>query len=253
MGITYGLAWPSHGQGPGLPNLSYPSKSPMDTLSAIDFSTGTPRGHGAVSMHRGYLLVPFADDGGGGDSSGGFAFLDISNPENPVPVFTTEGTAPYNNPGSNQYAGRIRESHGWTMSGDIWCMTTNGGGSGLQFWDLSTPTAPVRLSQLNLSTLTGGDYSPTAWWVSWQGRYAYVASTSGGLHIVDATNPSSPVELSRIPTGSLGDLRSTPVLPSATCSSLPGRTEEASQHSTSETRPIRCCAMSKPQPRWATA
>ena len=198
---------PATGQGPGLPNLSYPTKSPMDLLSVIDSSTGTPRGHGFVTMHRGYLLVPFANDGGGGGSSGGFAFLDISDPENPSAVFTTNGTAPYNNSGSNQYAGRIRESHGSTISGDTWCMTTNGGGSGLQFWDLSTPTAPVRLSELNLSTLTGGDYSPTAWWVSWQGRYAYVASTTGGLHIVDATDPSNPTELSHIATGSLGGFR----------------------------------------------
>ena len=73
-------------------------------------SVGAPRGHGFVTMHRGYVMVVFSNDGGGGGNSGGFAFLDVTDPENPVNVFTTEGTAPYNDPGSSQYAGRIREA-----------------------------------------------------------------------------------------------------------------------------------------------
>lgn len=202
--------------GSGLPNLAFPGRQTYDVLSLINADTGTPRGHGFVTMHRGYLFVVFANDGGGGDASG-FAFLDISDPENPVPVFTTEGdvttddgTPAYSSPASPHFAGNIREAHGYTFSGDIWCMTMNNptrGSAGLQFWDLSDPLHPLRLSEIELSSLTGGDYSPSAWWVSWQGRYAYAASTTGGLHIVDAADPANPVEVKRIPTGSLGGFR----------------------------------------------
>ncbi len=206
--------------GPGLPNLAYPGSDPLDILSIIDATTGTPRGHGFVTMHRGYLLVIFSNDGGGGDGSGGFAFLDISDPTKPVEVFTTEGdtttadgTPAYDLSSDPHYVGDMRESHGSTISGDILCMTTNApssASSGLQFWDLSDPLRPLRLSEIALSNLTGGDYSPTAWWVSWQGRHAYVGSTTGGLHIVDAADPANPIEVARIPTGSLGGFRVNP-------------------------------------------
>lgn len=203
--------------GPGIPNLEFTGRQPFDLLSVINEDTGTPRGHGFVTVHQGLLLVIFSDDGGGGNGSGGFAFLDISDPTAPVTVFSTEGdtttsdgTPAYDLPGSPHYAGDLREAHGFTISGDILCMTMNepgAGRSGLQFWDLGEPLRPLRLSEIALSSLTGGDYSPTAWWVSWQGRYAYVASTTGGLHIVDAADPADPLEVKRIPTGSLGGFR----------------------------------------------
>ncbi len=181
-------------------------------LSRIDSDNsngGAPRGHGFVTMHQGYFMVVFSNDGGGGKGTGGFSFINIADPENPVNVFRSDATAPYNDSSSNQYAGNIREAHGYSFSGNIWCMNTNrNGGSGLQFWDLSDVTAPVRLSELELSNLSGGDYDSTVWWVFWQGgRYAYAAGTTGGLYIVDASDPANPVELKRIPTGDLGGFR----------------------------------------------
>lgn len=195
-------------QGPGLPNLTYSGKSPMDTLSIIDSSVGAPNGHGFVSMHRGYLLVLFASDGGGGDGTGGFAFLDISNPESPKKVFSTRDSSIYTSSISPHFAGDIAESHGHTLSGDVLCMTfDSANAAGLQFWDLSNPTSPTgprRLSELHLSTLSGGDYTSKAWWVTWQGRYAYVGGTDAGLFIVDAADPENPREVKRIPKSELG-------------------------------------------------
>ena len=203
---------PGAAAGPGLPNQAYPGKSVFDMLTRIDSNSNNgsaPRGHGFVTMHQGYFMVVFSNDGGGGNGTGGFSFINLADPENPVNVFRSDTTAPYNDSSSSQYAGNIREAHGYSFSGNIWCMNTNrAGGSGLQFWDLSTATSPVRLSEIELSGLSGGDYGSTAWWVFWQGgRYAYVAGTTGGLYIVDGTDPSNPVELKRIPTGSLGGFR----------------------------------------------
>jgi YVTN family beta-propeller protein len=180
----------------------------MSLLSHINSSVGAPNGHGFVSMHRGYLMVIFSNDGGGGKGSGGFAFLDISNPEAPQKIFSTQDSPVYTSSASAHYAGDFAESHGYSMGGDILCMTYNAPSSGgVEFWDLSdpaSPTGPRRLSKLPLSTLTGGDYAGKAWWVTWQGRYAYVAGSDAGLFIVDALNPEAPVEAKRIPTGQLG-------------------------------------------------
>lgn len=185
--------------GPGLGNVDWRGTSvqAFDVVARFDETIGAPEGHGFVTMHRGYLLVLFSSDGGGGRGSGGMAVYDVSDPRSPRNVFTTAGNAAYG-PGSSDYAGDLREPHGFSIAGDVLCMTSNGSGAaGLQFWDLSDPTAPDKLSQIDLPGLGGGDYDSTAWWVSWQGRYAYVAGTNNGLFIVDATDPRAPVLLDR--------------------------------------------------------
>jgi hypothetical protein len=65
--------------------------------------------------------------------------------------------------------------------------------------------APSKVSQIGLPGLNGGDYAPRAWWVFWQGgRYAYVAGTIAGLHVVDLTNPASPTLVNQRTTTQLG-------------------------------------------------
>jgi hypothetical protein len=203
--------------GPGVPNQSYSSR--FEVLAEFRQANLSPYGQGFVTMHDGYLFLPFSADGGGGGGTGGFTFYDISNPTAPVSVFSTVSDPEYSHPSGANYAGDLREPHGFTFSEGIACLTMNkapNGKSGLQFWDFrdidgSTPGGPgkpVRLSEISLENLSGGDYDSTAWWVAWQGgRYAYVAGTSAGLFIVDATDPANPVELKRIPTGQLGGFR----------------------------------------------
>jgi DNA-binding beta-propeller fold protein YncE len=191
--------------GPGLGNLNYTANEHLSEIARFDIANGIPEGLGFVSMHRGWLFMAFSHDGGGGNGTGGFAFFDVSNPRQPINTFTTHGKAAYTNSSSPNYAGDIREAHAYSFSGDILCIPTNRGqGTGLQFWDFSQidlpNPAPVRLSRISLPGLTGGDYAPTPWWVFWQGgRYAYVAGTSGGIYIVDASNPSQPVLADRGP------------------------------------------------------
>jgi hypothetical protein len=180
--------------GPGLGNLSYPQGDHMKKIAGVGGGQGAPRGHGYVTMHRGYLLVIFSFDGGGGNGTGGFAFLDVSDPRKPREVFSTDGNPAYGR-GTPNDARDIREAHGFGISGDILCTPTNKGrGTGLQFWDLSNPRLPQKVGSLDLPGLTGGDYAPTPWWVCWQGgRYVYVAGTSAGLFIVDASDPAQPI------------------------------------------------------------
>jgi YVTN family beta-propeller protein len=206
------LASVARGDGGGLGNLTYAPGEVGTMLRRFDDTFGTPQGQGFVGMHRGYLLVPFSADGGGGNGSGGFAVYDVSDPRNVAMVFTTQGKAAYNTPGLPNYAGDLREPHGYSVSGDIFCFTTNlGAGSGLEFWDLSNidpPSAsPTKIGKIVLP-LAGGDYAPSPWWVFWQGgRYAYVAGTSGGLFIVDASDPANPILVKQIPVGALGGFR----------------------------------------------
>jgi hypothetical protein len=200
--------------GPGLPQESHETR--YEVLSVFGDDIDSPLGKGFVTMHDGYLFVPFSLDGGGGRGESGFSFYDMSDPRNPETVFTTVGDPEYSEESGAHFVGDMREPHGYTISEGMLCMTMNdrpGNKAGIQFWDFTdvdgsqpgAPDAPERLSELSLTGVTGGDYDNTAWWVAWQGgRYAYVAGTNQGLFIVDATDPANPVELKRIPTGDLG-------------------------------------------------
>ncbi|MCH9023518.1 MAG: Ig-like domain-containing protein, partial [Planctomycetes bacterium] len=199
--------------GPGLGNLTYTGGEYLSTLAVFDDGGlggvgGVQLGQGFVTMHRGYLIVPFSADGGGGNGSGGVAVYDVSDPRNVSNVFTTIGNADYTISGDPNYIGDMREPHGYGVSGDIFCFSTNkGAGTGIEFWDFSDPLAgPEKVAKLVLP-LSGGDYSSTTWWVFWQGgRYVYVAGTTAGLFIVDTTDLND-LSWVQIPTSSLGGFR----------------------------------------------
>lgn len=136
--------------GPGLGNLTYESSelftNTTTPLVTLDTSFGIPQGTGMVAMLRGYLLVPFAADGAGNGTSGGFALIDLSNPRSPSTVFTTHNNSPYRTSGEPNFAGGIGEPHGFTISGNIVCLPINKPG-GIEFWDFSdmgdgTPSDP---------------------------------------------------------------------------------------------------------------
>ncbi len=110
-------------------------RHPACLLAVFDVSTGTPSGKGFVALHRGHLLVLFSSDGGGGGRTGGFGFFDVSDPRAPELVFSTQlDPARYLDPDAPDFAGNLREPHGDSFWGDVWCQTTNRGPStGLQY------------------------------------------------------------------------------------------------------------------------
>ena len=60
--------------GPGLGTDALPNEYAIGKLlSRINHKVGVHSGTGFVFMHRGYLIVPYAEDSGGGDGSGGLA------------------------------------------------------------------------------------------------------------------------------------------------------------------------------------
>ena len=90
--------------GPGLPSRRYPRAEVFKVIGTINSANGAPRAHGNASMHKGYLVVIFSEDGE--PANGGFAFYDLSDPYNPKLVFRKEDTETH----------EIREAHGYGYS-----------------------------------------------------------------------------------------------------------------------------------------
>jgi hypothetical protein len=206
-----------HADGPGLGNLTYTTNELFNVIARFTDTNGVPQGQGFVAMHHGYLAVLFSADAGGGNGTGGFAFFNLTNPRSPVLTFTTYNNTNYNNVASSNYAGEIREALAFSFYSNYVAIPNNSyGASGIQFWDWSNidppNPAPTKIGQIVLPALVGGDYDATPWWICWQaGRYAYVAGTSAGLYIIDASNPAAPVLVDRggglpnpIPTSQTG-------------------------------------------------
>lgn len=197
------VATTAHADGPGLPNLSYPANEVNTVIGQINADIGAPRGHGTLSMHRGYLAVVFSLDSGKGD--GGFAFYDISNPRMPVLV----------NSKDDDETQDIREAHGYGFWDDYVVLQS---GKGVQFWDWSDVMNPKRVSTLDLPGVSASDYLVGAWWAFWQAPYVYVGGSQNGLYIVDASDVAHPKLVDRgadrpnpIPTSNLGGFRIGPV------------------------------------------
>ncbi|MEZ4310640.1 MAG: Ig-like domain-containing protein [Polyangiaceae bacterium] len=196
-------ASPARADGPGLPNLTYDPSEVMTVIGHIGKENGSPRGHGTLSFHRGYLTVIFSQDSGKGD--GGFAFYDIADPKNPQLVASKD----------DDETEDIRESHGYGYWGDYVVLQAS---LGVQFWDWSDVTAPKMASYLHLPGVAASDYIGGAWWAFWQAPYVYVGGSQNGLFIVDASDPESPKLVDRgddrpnpIPTVALGGFRAGPV------------------------------------------
>ena len=141
------------GQGPGLGNLTYNSNELYNEISQFTTTNGAPRGHGYVVMHGGYMAVIFSSDAGGGNGNGGFAFYDVSDPRNPVNVFTTEDNPSYTNENLFNYVGNIGEAHGFQQIGNRIALCTNRpGGMQIWEWDMNNPSAPQKIGEIDLVT-----------------------------------------------------------------------------------------------------
>lgn len=188
--------------GPGLPNLTYPSSDVFKVIGRIDTTTGAPRAHGTMLMHRGHLAIVFAPDSGKG--LGGFAFFDVSDPRAPklVGKRDDEETKP------------IREAHGFGVHDDLVFLQTI---RGFSVWDWSDPKAAKKVGEAVLPGIEESDYGTGAWWLSVQFPYVFVGGSSNGLYVVDVSDPKAPKLVDRggkpnpIPTTQLGGFRVGPV------------------------------------------
>ena len=142
-------------------------------------------------MHNGYLVIPFA----GGVSNGGFGFYDISDPYNPAFV-------------NNVSFLETREGHSLGFSNSYPGMyAVTQGSFGIHFWDWTDVMNPVLLHNMTLPGIQASDYDNGVWWVFWQAPYVYVSGSSQGLYIVDATDPTNPTLVNRLPNNQTGGFR----------------------------------------------
>jgi len=143
--------------------------------------------HNLVVMADGYALMPWAPEFG----QGGLTFFDLSEPCAPRTVGV--GTSP-----------TMRETHAigfMTRDGRRYAvvdqLTRIGRGGGIQFWDITDPSAPAAIADLELPGFFYPDaYARVTISVAWQPPYVYVAASDTGVHVVDAADPSQPVYLS---------------------------------------------------------
>ncbi len=146
--------------------------------------------HNLVTMFDGYLLMPWAPEWG----RGGLTFWDIRDPCAPVVA-------------GSGYSTTMRETHsiGFSMHDGAWAVVDQVGAllqqgrGGIQFWDVSDPSAPAAVADLEFPSFLYPDaYAFVTLSVFWQVPYVYAGAADNGVHIVDATDPRAPRYVSTI-------------------------------------------------------
>lgn len=140
--------------------------------------------HNLVVMYDGYLLLPWAPETG----NGGLSFFDISDPCAPLPV----GTGLSRTMRETHAIGFMqREGRHYAVVDQL---TRIGRGGGIQFWDITDPSAPMAIADLELPEFFYPDaYARVTLSVAWQGPYVFVGAADTGVHVVDAADPAHPV------------------------------------------------------------
>ncbi len=198
--------------GPGLGNLAYPARRLDRSLARVlppRLADGRRAGTNVAAMVNGYFLTVFAPDGGRGP--GGFLLYDVSAPDRPRLVKSI-----------HEPAGRtaeIREAHalGAARIGAATVVAVQST-RGVEFWDFTDVDDVRRLSRLRLPGVNGGDYFGVAWQLWWQAPYLYVAASSLGVFVVDASDPARPYVArmrgqgaNPLPPGAYGGFKAGPV------------------------------------------
>ena len=169
--------------GPGGPRREFAASELFRNCGFLD---GGPQDvldhHNGVSMFDGYLLMPWSPETG----AGGITLFDISNPCAPRTV--GRGHSP-----------DMRESHtiGLSNLNGRWAVTAarraGNTAGGVLFWDLSTTTAPVPVTRLELAGHKYPDaYKRVVLSTFWQPPYVYAGFGDNGVAIIDAANPRQP-------------------------------------------------------------
>jgi hypothetical protein len=189
---------PSSTRAAGLGNLTYTQQEVghgIALFNAANMPNG-PSGADSVLMVHGLLVVLGTKDSG--VSPGTFHVYDVKDPRNPTLLKT------FNSPQTAHLAE-------WHMAGmakvngkDILvCRTT----TGIAFFDFTDPMNPADVAMLDLTGVSGGDYTNSAWMNSWSWPYVFTGSSGSGVNITDATDPSKPVLIKTIPIGQTGNFR----------------------------------------------
>ncbi len=179
----------SQTQGPGLGNLTYDAS---ELFQPVDVIVST-NGHGMTTMVNGYLLVP---DVGDVNVIKAIEFWDVSDPRNATRVYRH----------ANANTQELREAHAIALSTsygrDHLALLAD---DGVQFWDVTDPSAITLASYLFLPDIPPAGYTGL-WWLFWQAPWLYVAGTSAGLYIARVDDVANPQFVKLVPSGQLGGL-----------------------------------------------
>lgn len=169
--------------GPGGPAVTLDGV-PLDAPCAA--LTGGPEDvehHNLVGIYDGWLVLPWAPEDGGG----GVSLFDFADPCAPEKV-------------GEAYSPLMRESHtlaiaeagGRTVLAVDSHHDEDHGGVG--FWDLTDPTAPAWITDLEIPGYHYPDaYFRVALSTFWQGDTLYVSAGFNGVLSVDVSDPEAPV------------------------------------------------------------
>jgi hypothetical protein len=175
-------------RGPGGPAVTFTDEQLLTTCAYLDGGErDTSHHHNLVTMYDGYLLMPWAPEWG----MGGLTFFDFSDPCAPEIVGT--GFSP-----------TMRETHaiGFSPVGGRWAVVDQLGAplavgrGGIQFWDVSDPTAPEAVADVEFPDFGYPDaYARVSLSVFWQVPYVYVGTADLGVYIVSAADARDPRNL----------------------------------------------------------
>ncbi len=173
--------------GPGGPSTIFDAGAIDVPCAAL---TGGPEDiehHNLVGMYDGWLVLPWAPEDGGG----GVTLYEFDDPCAPVKV-------------GEAYSALMRETHTLAIA-EVGGRTIlavdahhDGDHGGIGFWDLTDPTAPTWLSDLELPGYHYPDaYFRVALSTFWQGDVLWVSAGFLGVFAVDVSDPENPVILSQ--------------------------------------------------------
>lgn len=198
--------------GPGVESRSYPAGQVGTILSHVD----TGAAISGVSMHRGYLIVPMGADHGGGRGAGCLTVFDVSNLTTPREIFDSrDDPARYHSASQPDYFGDFAEMHHISTAGDLMLVPElNASYGGFRIlnlgplYDESVATKPAIVGRYIFpGGTTPTNYDGYSFAIAWQGsRYVYAPTGSGGLFVVDTTDPANPVLLKHMPRSELSNL-----------------------------------------------
>ncbi len=180
-------AWPAN-HGPGGPAVAFSDEELYQNCAYLDGGPDDVDHHNLVVMYDGYLVMPWAHEAGAPLGGGGLSFFDVSDPCEPVEVGST-------------HAPEMRETHsiGFSQIGGAWAVTNQGADvleGGVQFWDVSDPTAPEVVGKFEVDDFFYPDaYKRIVFSVFWQGPYVYAAGSLNGIFIIDASDPTDPKQV----------------------------------------------------------
>ena len=190
--------WANDGESlptPGVGNEAWTAEELWRPAGSLTGNHGYKVAYNRGFVADGHLNLIFAPDGNRrNDSKRGIDVWDVSDPRRPSRVRTHRNMV-------------FREAHGlglWNRNGRTVLAAQSQ--LGVAFFDVTDISERLTLlGEADLPGIDGGDYGG-AWWVSVQAPYVYVATLGGGLHVVDASDPAAPRQVTRLPTGKLGGI-----------------------------------------------